>query len=109
MGQYLKDLGLTVEFIIRVCIDVIGRAISAYFYIWLYVQPSYGEAHSMSSLQSTSMQLASTFIMQRAIAMTANVAVQKRNATCRIIASVEFDMLVYKSPIKYWLFCQSRW
>ena len=48
------------------------------------------------------MQLALTFIMQRASHDSYNVAVQERKATCRIIASAESSTCYCISPIKNW-------
>ena len=53
------------------------------------------------------MQIASTFTMQRA-RHELMFAVQERNATCRIIASAEFDTLLHKSHQKLVVF-PTRW
>ena len=45
-----------------------------------------------------SMHLASTlYYAERYIVMTVSIPVQERDATCRIVASAEFDVLVFKS------------
>ena len=63
----------------------------------------------MSSLQGTEHAASFNFLLCRKLVMKVNVAVQERNATYRIAASVERLMQKYISPIKHRLFCLSRW
>ena len=48
----------------------------------------YSEVYSMSLLQGTEHTFGFKFIICRELVLTVNIPVQKRNTTCRIIASV---------------------
>ena len=61
----------------------------------------------MSSLQGTEHAISFNFLLCRELVMKVNVAVQERNATCRIAASVERLMRKYISSNKNQLFCLS--
>ena len=63
----------------------------------------------MSSLQGTEHAISFNFLLCRKLVVKVNVAVQERNATYRIAASVERLMRKYISPNKNRLFCLSRW
>ena len=63
----------------------------------------------MSSLQGTEHAIRFNFLLCRELVVKVNVAVQERNVTYRIAASVERLMWKYISPNKNRLFCLSRW
>ena len=52
----------------------------------------YGEAYFMSSLRGTEHAFSFNFILCRELVMTVNLAVQERNANCRIVASAGSSM-----------------
>ena len=62
----------------------------------------------MRSLQGTEHAISFNFLLCRELVMKVNVAVQERNATYRIAASVERLMRKYISPNKTGCFCLSR-
>ena len=54
-----------------------------------WIENLYGEAYSTSSLRDTENAFTKSFVLRRELVMTVNIPVQKWNATCRIVATVE--------------------